>query len=59
MLDLRRSLSDGSILTTGSAIESAMLSVERYSRHEVVVWRGAIKSVVLLFERGNVSKIAL
>jgi hypothetical protein len=36
-----------------------MLSVERYSRHEVVVWRGAIKSVVLLSERGNVSKIAL
>jgi hypothetical protein len=47
MLDLRRSLSGGSILTTGGAIELVVLTMERDSCHEVVVWCGAIELGVL------------
>ena len=54
MIDLRRSLSGGSILTSGGATNLVVLSVERYSCGEVVVvvvvWR-AMHLVALSAER--------
>jgi hypothetical protein len=48
MIDLRRSLPGGSILTSSGAINLVVLSVERYSCGEVVVvvWRDALDCVV-------------